>query len=199
MFATDKSDVATDAAELVHCMDEQAAIFEQWFQAEEEKQRALLARDRAALEAVVAAQERLIVGLHALQDAFAARLERLAAAFGLHRSDAASFANKASDANDVEAHIARLWEQVTLHLPEHAAKQLLAARERLIEWADKVRERSRQNQHLLQIAAAHNAVVLEAIAGPAQETVTYGSPVQTERTTPGRSTSPARRLVDWQA
>lgn len=199
MFGTEKPDVATDAAELVHCMDEQAAIFQQWFQAEEEKQRALLERDRVALEAVVATQERLITGLHALQDVFAARLERLAAAFGFHPSDKPRLGDQAGGAYDAEAHIARMWERVTLHLPEQTAKQLLAARERLIEWADKVRERSRQNQHLLQIAAAHNAVILEAIAGPAQETVTYGSPVQTERATPGRGSAPTRRLVDRQA
>lgn len=191
MFATDKSDVATDAAELVQCMDEQAAIFQQWFQGEEEKQRALLARDQEALEAVVATQERLIAGLQSLQDVFAVRLERLAAAFGS--------ANTAHGEKRAEAHIARMWEQVTLHLPEHTAKKLLAARERLIDWSDKVREISRQNQQLLQMAAAHNAVILEAIAGPAQETVTYGSPKQAERTTPGRSSSPTRRLVDWQA
>ena len=198
MFATDKTDVATDAAQLVHCMDEQAAIFKQWFQTEDDKERALLARDRMALEAIVTTQERLLAALHSLQDAFVARLERLASACGLSRLESAMNGAKAGDG--AESGIAQMWERVTLNLPEQTAQQMLAARERLTDCAGRVRERSRQNQQLLQQAAAHNAVILEAFAGPAQETVTYGAPAQAERATPGRSSlSSTRRLVDWQA
>lgn len=199
MCATEKMDVATDAARLVQCLDEQAAIFKQWVESEAAKERALLSRDRPALEAVIAQQEGWMATLHALQNDFFERLGRLAAQLGSAPTTAQAHAAHGERAQP-GARANLLWQQVAQRLPPRTAERLQAARRRVDDGARRVRERGQQNQQLLQQAAAHNAVILAAFAGPEQETVTYGAPVQAEGTATGRGVqSPGRRLVDWQA
>lgn len=188
-------DVAKDAARLAQSLDEQVALFQQWLALEDEKREALLSRNRSALEQAVASQAELLRSVERQQVLSETILCRSRSEAKRHAvaDGRASVGANSPEAEDAEAG----WEHLVAVAPPRWASSLEAQRAALVKLVDEVREKGRENQHLLRLAMAHNAAILQAFVGHADDG-TYG-PLGTGSTGTEANVRRGRVLVDRQA
>lgn len=149
------------AVHLENILAEHISIYEQWLAVDQKKRKALIQRDREALELSVEEQSRLLVRLN---DAETKRLQLLAQ-HGMR---------------DGHSSVQELLERMPLPYREALQQQA----DQLSALLVRVEESNEQLAVLLQQAAAHNQIMLDALLGRDSTPATYApqGPVQANTT-----------------
>lgn len=168
---------AQDAAALLHTLDEQAALFQEWLSIDEAKRQALIARNSEQLEASVTRQTQLLVALDRLESKRRVLAARLV-------PDASS---KEPTLSQVAERLSGITRQRFLEM-EQRLQQLLA----------QVETSNQRSHELLRQAYAHNQVLLDALLGKETEAGVY------TRTGPSQAAAQSAlpdsaHKIDWQA
>lgn len=164
-----------DAAALLHMLDEQAALLQEWLVADARVRQALLDRDMRLLAESVANQERILVDLDRRE--------------GLRRQ----LARRLVPGSAAEPTLRDVAERLGPELQAACRER----EERLRGLCAEVQARNAHSQTLLQQAAAYNQVLLDALLGRPGEAVTYTP--SGEKASACGAAYDGTRAVDWHA